>query len=819
MRFSTGLIQGLLQQIRRALIGAAAATSMAGFAQELYSIELPASDAPMGMAQATSLEEIVVWAQKRPAAMQQVPLSISVLDENTLSQWAITDMPSAMRLIPNVRMSEAGYFLLPRVRGFGVDQFNKGFEPPAGLAIDGIAYSRMDYFAAALFDLERIEVYRGPQGTTFGKNTTAGVIHLISKNPGDEFEGQASLQHGQWGRQRLELGLGGPLGGRDWGLRLAALRDEQGGYVRNSAVSERSQAPNPLRALEREGLRLKLLGRNVLQGELLLKAEHMRIDVAGSGTEIFAVKPALQQALAQHDPGSDFQRGNYVGTIDAPDFRKTRISTFGAHWNSTQANWELNAELGYSLLDNAAALDSDQTAARAIWGDDGDRSPSLSLELRGLSPVLEGVFGWGPGYSRVLLGSYLQRRDIDGKGSAARFGADLVELVALGELDEASPPPPDLAEYVSPLLGVSAASLELGMQGEPEEAVREFNQQAKTQALFGSLNWQFLPAWSVDLGLRFSQEKKSAQLRQSHSSAPPNPLLTVFNIEEYERQDLHRDESQLAPRIALSYQAQDSFAAFLHWARGFRGGGFNAFSFRDRDEELGFGPEQATDWGLDLKFHWPRSRLNLSLFRLAVRDFQALTRIAPPSGVGLGGTQVENAAKAIAQGFEADLYWQPRAYFRLRAALGFIHSLYKSFPNNSCFLDNPNTDGDEDERCDASGKAFAFTPRWEGSLLGLWTSSLPAIGGKHPRLELGLGADYQSRLIPNLSLDERYAQDAVWRWRASLGLIHWRWSLRIHGENLSDEAVVMYQDQALKGYVFEILEAPRRVFAELRYQF
>ncbi|MGH7804280.1 MAG: TonB-dependent receptor, partial [Candidatus Binatia bacterium] len=186
---------------------------------------------------ARQVEEIVVTAQRREQDAQDVPISMSVLDREFLAGQGVTDVREAMLFAPNVKVESAGFFSAPRIRGFTVNNNNVAFEPPAGMALDGVPYTNVAYFQAALFDTERVEVLRGPQGTTFGKNTTAGLIHVVSKDPSDEYSAFADLQYGELDRQRVELGIGGPLWKDVVNLRLAGLYDSRDGFVENTTAA------------------------------------------------------------------------------------------------------------------------------------------------------------------------------------------------------------------------------------------------------------------------------------------------------------------------------------------------------------------------------------------------------------------------------------------------------------------------------------------------------------------------------------------------------------------------------------------------------
>lgn len=798
------------------------------FVAGLYACQVaaqaPASDT--SPRSSLALEEVLVVAQKRSESIQDVPLSISVINEDFIEEWSITDLSSAVLYTPNVKVADAGFFILPRVRGFGVNQNNKAFEPPAGVAIDGIPYTRLEYFTSALFDLERMEVYRGPQGTAFGKNTTAGLIHLITRSPTDELEGFIDYQYGDFERRRLEAGVGGPLIEGFLNFRVAALLDERDGFVENSAGVSLSGAPDLGRGTEREGYRLKLEFPDLFGSMLKIGVDSTRVESTGAGLELFDVTDTFRAITLSYDPASDFTRGNFVNTINDPDFRKTELDIYNLEWRYGIGEWGLVAQGGYAVLEGSAALDVDSTPAPAIFARDGDRSPTKTLELRLESPELPGLFGLDNlfglelGSSNFLVGAYTQNRRIEGDGLVYEFGAAYLDYFFIDTIGSAGsnllPQTNSLLAQLFPQLPISSGAL----RGLVAESVTQvFNQEADAKAIFLQSKWQFLPSWALEAGIRFNDEVKTASFNQFYSSPEPNIIMPILGIEEYQH-DLRRDESNISRRFALNFQPSDDLGIFLHVARGFRGGGYNAFSFRGSLDQLQYESEEATDWGVDIKSTWldGRMRLNLSLYRIDIDDFQVLVGVANERGFGVGSNKVENAAKARSQGLEGDMTFAVTRWLTLFATLGVNDSEYLDFTNNQCFPDNRNTDGDSDPRCDSTGKPFELTPKYTGTLLGMVTLPLTRSG---LALQFGGGLDYQSEQFTTTSLDDRYIQGDVTRWRATVGIGNplQGWSFRLQGENLTDEVATLRQGQILKGSVVEGVEAPRTVYGTFRYTF
>lgn len=787
----------------------------------------PTAEAQAPPSTHTRLEEIVVTSQKKLQYIEDVPISVSVIDQKFIASWGITDVREAMLFVPNVKVEEAGFFASPRVRGFSFNNNNKAFEPPAGIALDGIPYTRVEYFNAALFDVQRIEAMRGPQGTTFGKNTTAGLIHVITKNPTDSFSGYVDVQGGELERRRVDLAFGGPLIADVVNFRIAALHDERAGFIRNTTAPLVEGVPDDLRSQGRKGLRAKLHFVDLGGASLRLSYETVELESGGAGVELFNASERVQAVLRRYDPNVDFIKGNYTASIDQPDGRVVNIDTLNLESSLMLGTWNLVALGGHSVLKNQLDVDTDFTPAPAIFGQDRDRSPTTTVELRAESPSFGGLlglqqlFGADLGASSLLIGAFHQHREIEGAGFRFRIGTiPFLELTVAGRQDEPTETllgllPPALVEALFAPIPTSPP----GGDNVFEEVQQGFAQVADANALFGQLQWDFLPQWALHLGLRYSQEDKSARWNSAYTSPGPTVLLPLAGIMEFTAARAQSEE-QLQPKISVNWQPNDDLSLFLHWARAFKSGGFNAFAFRDRDDELEFEPEVATEWGFDAKgvLLDGRAKVNVSLYRLDIDDFQVLTRVPDALTIGLGVTKVENAAKARAQGVEGDFTWLVTDWLTVLGTAAFNDTEYLDFKTNDCPADMDNTDGDDDPRCDVSGRPFAFAPRESYTLFA--NVSLP-LGNSGMRLSFGGGGEYQSRQFLDIDLDERKVQESFIRYRANVGLANASqgWSLRVFAENLTDVRTSIRQGDVIPGLFVSIQEAPRQLYAQLRYEF
>ncbi len=759
------------------------------------------------------IEEIVVTAQKREQAIEDVPISLSVIDQNFIAEQGITDIREAMLFVPNVSVESAGFFVSPRVRGFSFNNNNKAFEPPVGIAHDGIPYTRIPYFTGALFDVNRIEVLRGPQGTTFGKNTTAGLIHIISNDPAEESRGYLDLQLGDLNRQRLEAAWGGPLIEGKLNLRVAGLSDEREGFVHNTTHAIVPSAIEKMRGQKREGGRVKLGLPDLWGSELKFTFERVRMLSLGVGVEILRSAPELRDVVRRYDPQADFTGGNFINSIDGPDFRDVHIETLHGEWRRDLGAWSLTAVGSHSVLEQDLAADVDFTPAPGLNIYGSDRSPTSTLELRVASPLFDGLFGLGGGSSELLAGVFWQHREIqDSLLQVELFLLPFLEITAGANADDLNSP--------------GGLPLPPNISG-PDQSVREqssqfFGQRADTLAVFGQLEYHLAPRWTLQLGGRLGMEDKRASWVQVFDTPPPNTGLTATGLEEFTA--AHGiEERQFQPKVSLNFQPRDGISLFAHWSRAFKGGGFNAFAFRGNEDELLYGPEQAEELGFDAKIKLldGAAKLNISLYRMDIDDFQVLTREQQRTTVGLGISKVVNAATARAQGIEADLTMFLSRWAMLIATTGFNDTEYLDFPINECPADRPDTDGDYnqltgegDPRCDASGQPFAFAPRWNSTLTTLFRWPVGKLD-----LKAGFTIEHQTDQFLDVDLDPRKVQEDFFRYKASLGLESDRWSFKLIGENLSDEVTYIRQGDVLPGTFVGGTEPPRTLYGQFRWMF
>ncbi len=785
------------KKLKVSLVGAAAMSA-------LLSSGAVAQNAAPAKKPARVIEEVMVTAQKRDEALQDVPISMSVMDANFMVEQGVTDIREALLYVPNVSIDSAGFFVAPKARGFTFNNNNKAFEPPLGIAIDGVPYTRIPYFNAAAFDLKRIEVLRGPQGTTFGKNTTAGLIHMLTADATEEWTASVGAQSGDFDRERVELMVSGPVFPGVMNVRVAHFEEERSGFVENTTFGVYEKSQEEFRGNNRRGTRAKLDFPDLGGVHWKVSYEDVQLDDLGTGFELIRAGESVRDFLRGYDPNVDFEPDNYVASLDDPDGRSVNVVTWNTEVSYDLFGWGLVFVGGSSVLDQFLELDTDFTPAPATFGFSGDRSPTVTGEFRVVSPPLEGLFGASElfgrdlGSSDFVAGVFYQKRKIN--DSFFRFIFDMPSY--LGLISAASSDDDD-----SDALGFLSFVPEDSFV---EDFTQNYQQHATTLAYFGEFKWSFAENWTLQIGMRNGEEQKQAKWLQYYNQEQEAVVLPAAGVTPFSA-IRKRTESQFQHKVAINWQPSENISMFLHRAEAVKGGGFNAFSFRGVDDELQFEPEYTTEWSFNIKSNWLDNtlRANFSVFRMDVTDFQVLSRAPERTTIGIGVTIVKNAAEAISQGVEGDVMWLVNDWLTLIGTIGYNDTEYKEFLDNEC---PPDMNSDPD--CgDVSGEAFPFAPKWNNTL----TASV-----RFPILNSGLeftgSATIEQYSEQNLDvdLDPRKLQEGFERYKASIGLGHPQqgWTLKLIGENLSNKATGIRQGDLFAGVFVEIPEQPRTIYAQ-----
>ncbi len=738
-----------------------------------------------------SIEEIIVTAQKTEQSLSDVPVSVTALQGDFLKNNNVGNLTEASTYVPNVRV-ESTSPSSPQVfiRGFGTNTFNPSFEPSVGLVQDEVFYARGAYFTESMFDLERIEVLRGPQGTLFGKNTIAGVFNIVTRGAPDQgVEADLSYTRNEWADDRFEAGLGARLG-ENWGMRLALLEDHRHGRLYNSLIERYEDT------LEQSAQRLRFDYDGDAGLQLGLVAQRSESQVHFWPRQLYVLDDDTRNYLQNFDPQVEDNPHDFQTSFDYPGYMNKDSWSAAAHAGLDLGavgglnNLNTTLVLGVSNLhvDQYQDLDTSPADLLRLYGDTEDYE-QYSAEWRFSG---QGAAPWGESIEFVA-GLYAMQTDyhiitgIEAGDDLASYALsnDGLQLLTSGAI--AGIPFGGLGVLtgaLAPLLGPLVG----GVIGE-DRYEYDFTQSVRTYAAFGQLTWHLNERWSVTPGLRINREVKDINAH-GESQCITKPLTQqcivqlLVNGEDY-TENIEREEGNLSPKLSVMYRYDDDLRVFANWSRGYKSGGANAISFTGGDLE--YEPETATAWELGIKSHWFQRSLsvNATLYRMEFDDLQVLA-------FNSVFFDVTNAASAYSQGLELDAYWlTPYQPLSIAASVGWLDARYDRYADAPA----PVSEGVNAQQ-DLSGKTLAFAPRTAATL----SPTLEYTVGRYD-LTLGLNARYQAEQFTDTDLDPATRVPAHVVYSAHLRVVPAsnRWSITLGGKNLTDKRVL---NQAIDSALF-----------------
>lgn len=624
------------------------------------------------------LEEILVTASRRVESLQEVPMSVSAFSEDFFIDSGVTSLNALEQYTPNLRITTAtdSRSTSIRIRGIGSVGSNSGVDPSVGLFIDGVYQGRSGMSISDLVDVQRVEVLRGPQGTLYGKNTSAGAISVITNLPTADFESLAELTYDSNDQIELRGMVNIPLGKSGHGLRLTGFGIDGDHRFDNDFTGEGVNDAGKWGGRAR--LLLDLQGENGRDGfgELLFTADYTEeetdccafavIDYNGLSTlnapSTNVPSAEWQAMLGLNAAGKPILA--YTAFEDSEGFSPPVPDPFGDHYwfdsalsnrvevggLSVEWNREL-AEAGAITFLNAwrhyesdSAFDGDFTAYNAVESTTDVSLDQYSSELRITSPGGETIDYQG--------GLYAYYSEFDSVGTFSQKASLAHNVRIVGDTT--------LGDFF------------------PDGTVNvDTNDYTTTSfAAFGQVSWNYSDKVSATLGLRYTYEKKEREGSQITTPSffldlPPVAGPDIFL-------DSSRSDSDISPSLNLRYFFTPDVMGYALVSRGFKSGGFN-----QRREVSGsdgeFDEEISTNYELGWKSTTGNRRLqfNGTLFYVDYEDFQSQT---------FDGTSVRvtNAGNLESYGAELELVFVPTADLTLATAIGYNKAEYGSFDNGQC---------------------------------------------------------------------------------------------------------------------------------------
>ena len=281
----------------------------------------------------TSSNEIIVTARKRAESLQDTSMALSVVDDKLLERKQINDVNGLQTVVPTITIGETVGMLKINIRGLGNSTNTRSEDSDVVLYEDGAAISRMEAQSSAFFDLQRVEVLRGPQGTLYGRNSTGGAINLITRKPTETFEGYVDATLGNYGLVKTDAAVSGPISSTI-SARAAVTSTNRGGFGKNIATGA------DVEDQKRYAGRLQLLFKPSDRFQFLLSGEYAKQDDASGFFGYLApLFPFANPPVAPRGAGgfSDPNSRDVASNFDPQLKKKT---------------WSITGTLDYKLTDN-----------------------------------------------------------------------------------------------------------------------------------------------------------------------------------------------------------------------------------------------------------------------------------------------------------------------------------------------------------------------------------------------------------------------------------------------------------------------------------
>ena len=579
-------------------------------------------------AKVKQLDQIVVTARKRNETLQDVPIAVSAFTTADLRTQNVLNLGDLQGKVPSLQVYAArgsNTTLTAYIRGIGQADPTWGFDPAVGIYLDDVYLARPQGAMLDVFDVERIEVLRGPQGTLYGKNTIGGAIKYISKPLPVKTEGSAEVTVGTHGEKDVKASLGSASADQVWRGRLAMASMHNDGFGKDLLSGSRNGNKNTNAAR----LTLGFYPSNNFNAQL--EFDGVRDNSNPRGAKMLAVNsfyPTYQPLSSDFDTRSGMPQLNHT---------KLYGTSLTMNWIASEA-WSLKSV----------------TAVRGS-------STDTNIDFDTLPPQLTDVNAL---YSDHQFSQEFQANYDAGGSVHGVFGAYYFDGSANGTIHNIF-----LGSQPYSTLGYAQYGSTGGSMG------------TKSYAGYGDFSWDFAPDWSLDVGLRYTHETKDA-LIQNYGFANANfdtPVLTLANFSG------SHASNNVSPKVSLDWSVNPNIKLYASYSEGFHSGGYNIrancaaipSSCRPIDDEK----VKSFELGSKMTFFDDRLMLNTALYRNVYSNIQlsVFSSYTLPNGQPGFFGDFTNAGKGHIDGLEEEFAWMPSENTTLRGNLAWMHTKYTQF--------------------------------------------------------------------------------------------------------------------------------------------
>ena len=580
--------------------------------------------------------DIIVTAQKQAVgeSAQRVPVSITAVNPELLQETQAISISDVGRLAPNVSLQPAASF--PgfsnfTIRGQSFSTSLRTLDPTVTLVLDGMPLADPYGVIIDTFDLEAIEILRGPQGILFGRNATGGAVVVRTRRPSKDFEFEASTRVGNEGRFDQAAYISGPIAGDRLSAKLTVLHRKQDGLYDDNNSGVFVSAPGNLSGTSPANnatvdqvyedvwlFRPAILWEPSPDVDVTLIGEYITADYGGSSARIIEPRPVLLAGFGYTPPP-------FGDVID----QNTGASEFEIARLGLEANWNVGPGVvtsitGWRTVEGTSLADNDGVPFSFLEITDNPESEQFTQELRFASTFSDAF--------RFVVGGFYSDADLSS-----------VETRVINTV----------------IAGVQSNFVTLNQRG-------QYDQNSKIAALFGNIDITPIENLTLSGGLRYTHEEKSIDIVLL-SVCPAAGCPTEVHKREQKWNDL-------SPRAAISYQVTPDIMLFGSYSTGFRSGNFNGRAA----SPLGIGPSdpekvESFEAGVKSTLWNRRLRFNVTAFHSTYSDIQQV--ITNEQAI----QTIVNAADATIQGVELETIFRPVRGLQIDGMFGYTDAEYDEF--------------------------------------------------------------------------------------------------------------------------------------------
>jgi len=626
---------------------------------------------------AQELEEVVVTAQKREQSLQDVSAAVTAVGSDRLENSHIANLEDLQLIVPTVTFGNDFNMAKIFIRGVGANTSTTGSEPGVALHVDGAVVARAEAQRTSLFDLERVEVLRGPQGTLYGRNATGGSINLITAKPTAELDGLARLTVGNFDRVDAEAAVGGPLTSWLRG-RIAVKSEDHSGFGLNPVTGHdvddlnRRMGRIHLQFLPSENLDVLLTGEwfreNDASSAVKFRRETFPGDAERFASGIGGYASKRRDLASEFDPHTDTDTWATTATLR---WKLNDALTLTSINNYRDFETSLTQDLDVSAIVNAVALTGQASTIQRRDVESQQYSSELQLSFAG--QTLNGVLG--------LFYFNENQRPTDTVGLGPVFGEPTATAILAGRGVSLA------TAYALCNIGAHTSGINGTNPLPPKRVCIHSDLDTEAYAAFGQAVIGLgrfaggLDSVSLKLGGRYSwEERKSRNPAYIIGAGGAGPAVTLFNSAPRTAANplgtaVQRKFSDFTPEGGFEWRASEDVMLYYTYSEGFKSGaGENAAG-----SITIVGPETIRNHEVGLKSEWfdRRLALNVSAFTYDLKGLQINKTVSGgPAGFI---TIFENAADVSADGVEVELFGNPIERVRLNGSLAWLHSEFDDF--------------------------------------------------------------------------------------------------------------------------------------------